>query len=106
MSIQVKKNTINPRGTLYHNSLIKLLILYQLKERNQPKLIAELWQENKDLHLQLKVVEDLNKAINSSHNTQQERRVVLKSQAKKLKFKSPVSSSKSKLATNMAQPSS
>ena len=35
MSGKVRKNTINPRGSLYHHSLIKLLILDQLKERNQ-----------------------------------------------------------------------
>ena len=35
MSSQVKKNTINPKGILYHHSLIKILILDQLKERNQ-----------------------------------------------------------------------
>ena len=35
MSSQVRKNTVNPRGNLYHHSLIKLLILQQLKERNQ-----------------------------------------------------------------------
>ena len=42
------------------------------------KSIAELRQENKDLCLQVKAIEDLNKAINSSHNTQQKRHVVLK----------------------------
>ena len=35
MSGKVRKNTINPRGSLYHHSLIKLLILDQLKGRNQ-----------------------------------------------------------------------
>ena len=35
MSSQVKKNTINPKGSLYHHSLIKLLIVDQLKEQNQ-----------------------------------------------------------------------
>ena len=34
MSSQVRKNTINPKGILYHHSLFKLLILDQLKERN------------------------------------------------------------------------
>ena len=35
MSSQVKKITVNPKGNLYHHSLIKLLILDQLKKRNQ-----------------------------------------------------------------------
>ena len=80
----------------------------QSASRNEEyaKLITEIWQENKDLRLQVKVVEDLNKDINSSHNNRYERRAVLKSQAKKLKFKSPVSSVKSKAAANTAQPSS
>ena len=33
------------------------------------KWIAEMQQENKDLRLQVKFVKDLNKDINSSHNT-------------------------------------
>ena len=32
---QVRKNTVNPKGSIYHHSLIKLLILDQLKEWNQ-----------------------------------------------------------------------
>ena len=36
MSNQVRKNTVNPKGSLYHRSLTKLLILDQLKEQNQP----------------------------------------------------------------------
>ena len=36
MSNQVRKNTVNPKGILYHHSLINLLILDQLKERSQP----------------------------------------------------------------------
>ena len=34
MSNQVRKNTINPNGILYHHSLIKLLILDHIKEWN------------------------------------------------------------------------
>ena len=70
------------------------------------KLIEKLWQENKDLHLQVKVVKGLNKAINLSNKSQQERHAILKYQAKNLKFKSNASSSKSKAAANAAQPSS
>ena len=33
---QVKKNTLNPKGSLYHHSLIKILILDQIKEWIQP----------------------------------------------------------------------
>ena len=45
--------------------------LAELVSRNEEyaKLIGELWQQNKDLYLQVKDVEDLNKAINLSHNT-------------------------------------
>ena len=43
------------------------------------KLITELQQENKELRLQVKVIEDLNKAITSSHNSQQESHIFLKS---------------------------
>ena len=35
MLIQVRKKTVNPMGILYHHSLIKILIVHQLKERNQ-----------------------------------------------------------------------
>ena len=35
MSSQVIKNTIKPKGSLYHHSLIKFLIFDQLKKRNQ-----------------------------------------------------------------------
>ena len=35
MSNQVKKNTVNPMVILYHHSLIKLLIMHQLKKRHQ-----------------------------------------------------------------------
>ena len=35
MLSQVKQNTVNPKGNLYHHSLIKLLILDHLKERNK-----------------------------------------------------------------------
>ena len=77
-----------------------------IQNEEYAKLIAEIWQENKDFHLQVKSIEDLNKAINSPYNTRQERRVVLKSQAKNFKFKSFVSSSKSKATANATQPSS
>ena len=36
MSNQVTKNIVNPKGSLYHHSLIKILILDQIKEHNQP----------------------------------------------------------------------
>ena len=32
---QVRKNTVNPISSLYNHSLIRLLIVHQLKERNQ-----------------------------------------------------------------------
>ena len=34
MSNLVRKNTLHPKNSLYHHSIIKLLILNQLKERN------------------------------------------------------------------------
>ena len=36
MSNLVRENTLHPKISLYHHNLIKLLILDQLKERNQP----------------------------------------------------------------------
>ena len=36
MSNLVCKNTLHPKSILYHHSFIKILILDQLKERNQP----------------------------------------------------------------------
>ena len=35
MSSQVRRNIVNPMGSLYHHNLVKFLILRQLKERNQ-----------------------------------------------------------------------
>ena len=35
ISSQVRKNTVNCRGSLYHHSFSKLLILHQIKEGNQ-----------------------------------------------------------------------
>ena len=35
LSNLVRKNTLHPKNSLYHHSIIKLLILDQLKERNQ-----------------------------------------------------------------------
>ena len=35
MSSQVRNNTVNPTGSLNHHILIKILIMHQLKERNQ-----------------------------------------------------------------------
>ena len=37
MSNRVRNNIVNPKGSLYHHSSIKLLILDQLKERSQPQ---------------------------------------------------------------------
>ena len=81
--------------------------LAQSTKRNKGyfKLIAELQDENKELRLQVKNIEKLHKVIILSHRTQQERRTLLKSQAKRLKFKSPASS-KLKVAANIALPSS
>ena len=66
------------------------------------KIIASVQEENKDLCLQFKTIEELNKAINVSHRSQQERHAILKSQAQKLKFKTPISSTKSKAVANAA----
>ena len=68
-------------------------------------MIADLCQENKDLRIQVKDVEDLNKAIPSSRDSRQERKNILKAQARKLKFKSLVSFNKSKAVANTTQPS-
>ena len=55
---------------------------------------------------QIKNVEELNKAIYFLYNVLHERHAILKSQAKRLKFKSPPSSAKSKAAASAAPPSS
>ena len=68
-------------------------------------MIAELRDENKELRLQVKNIEELHKAVILSQRTQQERRVLLKAQAKRLKFKSPASS-KLKATIKAALPSS
>ena len=70
------------------------------------KIIDNLRQENKEMRIQVKAVEDLNKAITSSHDSRQERHIVLKTQARKLKFKSLVSSAKLKAIVDAALPSS
>ena len=39
-----------------------------IRNEEYTKIIADLRQENKEFHLQVRTVEDLNKAINSSHD--------------------------------------
>ena len=51
------------------------------------KLIADLHEENRELRLQIKNMEDLHKTISLSQRNRQVRHALLKSQAKKLKFK-------------------
>ena len=93
-----------------HQPTIDLLTqeLAWLASRNEEytKIIADLWQDNKELRIQFRIVEDLNNAITSLHDSWQERHAVLKEQAKNLKFKSHVSSAKSKAAANATFPSS
>ena len=69
-------------------------------------MIADLRQENKNLHLQFKAVEDLNKDITSSRDSHQERHNVMKVQAKNLKSKFTVPFAKSKVDATAAHPSS
>ena len=69
-------------------------------------MIIDIRQENKDLCLQVKAVEDLNKAINYLCDSDQERHNILKAQSMKLKSKFTVPSAKSKAATTATQPSS
>ena len=92
-----------------HNPMVDQLTqeLTQSVSRNEEyvNITASLQQENKDLCLEVKTIEDLNK-INLSHRSQQERCAILKSQAQKLKFKTPASSTKSKVVANTTQPSS
>ena len=49
---------------------------------------------------QVKTIEELNKIIKSSYNIWHEIHAILKAQAKRLKFKSPPSSAKSKAAAS------
>ena len=75
------------------------------KNEGYVKLISDLREENKELRLQVKNIEELHKTVSLSQRKQQERHTLLKAWAKKLKFKSPASS-KSKAATNTTLPSS
>ena len=69
------------------------------------KLISELREENRELRLQIKNMEDLPKIVSVSHMDWQARRALLKAQAKKFKFKQSVSSM-SKAAADAALPPS
>ena len=56
------------------------------------KLISELREENRELRLEIKNMEDLHKTVSISQRDRQARRDILKDEAKKLKFKQSVSS--------------
>ena len=68
-------------------------------------LISELREENRELRLQIKNMEELHKTVSVSQRYQQVMHALLKAQAKKLKFKQSVSS-KSKAVTDAALPPS
>ena len=68
------------------------------------KIIADLRQENKELHLQVRNIQDLKKDVTSSHESREERHTVLKAQARNLKFKSHVSSAKLNASVDGASP--
>ena len=55
---------------------------------------------------QVKTIKELNKVIKSSYNICHERHAILKAQAKRLNFKSPPSSAKSKATDSTASLSS
>ena len=69
------------------------------------KLISELREENKELRLQIKNMEDLHKTVSILQRDLQAMHALLKAQARKLKYKKSVSS-KSKAAVNAALPPS
>ena len=69
------------------------------------KLISDLREENKELQLQIKNIEDLHKTVILSQRDQEARCALLKAQVRKLNFK-PSASSKSERAANIALPPS
>ena len=69
------------------------------------KLISELREENRELWLQIKNMENLHKTISTSLRDQQARHALLKAQSRKLKYKKSVPS-KSEEAANVALPPS
>ena len=69
------------------------------------KLISELHEENKELQLQIKNMEDLHNTISISQMDQQARNSLLKAHARKLKYKKYVPS-KLEAAADAALPPS
>ena len=80
--------------------------LTQFKQNKaHDKLISELREENRELWLQIKNMEDLHKTVSLSQRDQQARCAILKAHARKLKYKQFVPS-KSEAATDAALPPS
>ena len=69
------------------------------------KLISELREENRELQLQIKNMEDLHKTISISQRDRQVRHALLKAQVRKLKYKKSVPS-KSEVAADTTLPPS
>ena len=69
------------------------------------KLISELREENRELWLQIKNMEDLHKTISLSQRDRKARHALLKAQERKLKYKQYVPS-KSEVAADTALPPS
>ena len=69
------------------------------------KLISKIHEENRELELQIKNMEDIDKTVSTSQRDRQVRHALLKAQARKLKYKQSVPS-KSEAATDAALPPS
>ena len=81
--------------------------LTQSKKKNEAHvmLILELREENKELRLQIKNMEDLHKTVSISQRDGQVRHALLKANARKLKYKQYVPS-KSEASVDTAPPPS
>ena len=70
------------------------------------KLISKLREENTLLRLYIKAMEDLHKTISTTQRDQHTRHALLKAQARKLNYKPPTSSTRSKEAASTTLPAS
>ena len=91
-----------------HPTLEKLTYeLTQSIKKNEAhvKLISELREENKEMRLQIKNMEDLHKTVSISQRDPKSRHDILKAHARKLKYMQSVPS-KSEVAADAALPPS
>ena len=71
------------------------------QNESHAKLISDLHEENKELWLQIKNMEDLHKTVSISQSDRQARHSLLKAQARKLKYKKSIPSKLRQLLTQL-----